>query len=187
MQKLILASASPRRRELLAQITKFQVEPSLFEECAGGLSAQDTVLAFARGKAQEVFSRFPDSLVLGADTVVAIGGTILGKPRSQEEAIHMLSCLSGREHSVFTGVCLVGRGVFLDRLVETKVKFNVLSKEFILKYVESGSPMDKAGGYGIQDGGLVASYEGSYTNVVGLPMETVRAMLEEGNYVETYD
>ena len=185
---LILASASPRRRELLQTIcSDFTVAPSLYEERASGLSAQQTVLLFAEGKAREVLSRFPRALVLGADTVVSLDGRILGKPKSEEEAAEMLRALSGRTHEVFTGVCLAGEGFLRKEVVKTEVTFRTLDEKFIAAYVASGSPMDKAGGYGIQDGDLVASYKGSYSNVVGLPLERVRALLKEGNYVETCD
>lgn len=156
----------------------FSVVPSAFEEC-GGCGAKDTALAFAKGKAEEVFSRNRDALVLGADTVVALDHKILGKPKDEAEAFSMLKALSGREHSVFTGVCLIKEGACREAVVETKVQFEELSEDFILRYIASGSPMDKAGAYGIQDGGIVRSYKGSYTNVVGLPLETVKAFLEE--------
>lgn len=176
--KLILASASPRRRELLAKIAEFHVEPSRFEEKAAGLSAEQTAAYFAEGKAKEVLSRFPDSLVLGADTVVSLNGTVLGKPESREHAAEMLRSLGGRTHEVITGVCLTGRGFCKTQTVKTKVEFYPLGEELVARYVESGLPMDKAGAYGIQDGyPLVKAYFGSYTNVVGLPVDEVRELL----------
>ena len=180
--KLILASNSPRRRELLAQDNiQFTVIPSCFEEVGEGLSAQETVSLFAEGKAREVFSRFPGAAVLGADTVVALDGEILGKPENSIHAAEMLRRLSGRVHAVYTGVCLIADGFFRSGIVETKVTFRVLSEETIAAYVKSGLPLDKAGAYGIQDGyPLVESYKGSYTNVIGLPMELVREYLKEG-------
>ena len=178
--QIILASQSPRRRELLAQITDFQVEPSLFEESAKGLSARDTALCFACGKAREVASRFPSAVVLGADTVVALGDEILGKPKSKEDAKRMLRALSGREHTVYTGVCIVGGGRERTEVVASRVYFNGLDDGLIGRYIESGLPLDKAGAYGIQDGyPLVERYEGSYTNIIGLPVETVRELLKE--------
>ena len=177
--ELILASASPRRQELLLKIApKFSVVPSAFEE-RGAYGAQDTALAFARGKAEEVFWRYPEALVLGADTVVVLGERVFGKPSSKQEAYGMLRALSGKTHSVFTGVCLVKAGARREAVAETKVTFHDLSDALIEEYIASGSPFDKAGGYGIQDGGLVRRIEGSYTNVVGLPLETVKAFLEE--------
>lgn len=182
MKPLILASNSPRRRELLAQICEFEVIPSAFEEIAAGLSARETALAFAAGKAREVLSRYPDRFVLGADTVVFADGEILGKPKDEADAKRMLRNLSGKTHSVFTGVCLAGGGRELCEVAQTEVTFYPLSEELIEAYVNSGLPLDKAGAYGIQDGfGLVESYLGEYSNVVGLPLETVRAMLKKGN------
>ena len=184
MPELILASASPRRRELLSQIAPtFSVVPSAFEEAGKG-RAEETALAFAKGKAEDVFQKYPSALVLGADTVVCLGGSVLGKPKDKADAASMLKLLSGREHSVFTGVYLVKEGAVRQAVVETRVTFEALSEEFITRYIESGSPMDKAGAYGIQDGGLVRSYAGSYSNVVGLPLETVRRFLEELGYYD---
>lgn len=174
--KLLLASASPRRRELLAPVCPFEVEISRFEEHDMG-SAEETVLLNARGKALEVLARFPDCRVLGADTAVALNGVILGKPKDAEDAERMLRFLSGKTHSVFTGVCLADLGGVKERVVETKVTFKRLSKKTIEDYVLSGAPLDKAGAYGIQDGVAVKSYEGSYSNVMGLPMEAVEEML----------
>ena len=183
MKKLILASASPRRRELLVQLDiPFEVIPSRYEEHAEGLPAREAVLRLAEGKAEEVFFRCPDCAVLGADTVVALDGTVLGKPHSEEDAVRTLRALSGRLHSVFTGVCLLSEGFRRVTAVESRVRFFPLSEELIERYVKSGLPMDKAGSYGIQDGyPLVEGYEGSYENIVGLPLEAVRALLKEGN------
>ncbi len=179
MRPLILASNSPRRRELLAELGySFRVEPSSFEERERGLSAHDTALAFARGKAEEVFSRFPEAVVLGADTVVSLDGAILGKPKDKEDAARMLRLLGGRTHTVYTGVCVLLRGHREERVEATEVDFFPLTEEVIGQYVASGLPLDKAGAYGIQDGyPLVRSIRGSYTNVVGLPTETVGTML----------
>lgn len=174
--KLLLASASPRRKELLAPLCEFEAAPSLFEEEERGGAAQ-TALYNARGKALEVLSRFPDCRVLGADTVVALGNQILGKPKDAASAESMLRLLSGKEHSVFTGVCLADENGTTERVVETKVLFKILNEKTIKEYVLSGAPLDKAGAYGIQDGVTVASYSGSYTNVIGLPMEAVEELL----------
>lgn len=182
----ILASASPRRRELLAElITTFEILPAKGEENAPkGLSPEALVKALARQKAAEVAAlpQAKGKAVLGSDTVVALDGKILGKPADEREATEMLSALSGRAHEVYTGVCILyptERGI--QEHVEadcTKVHFNSLSKEQIASYVATGSPMDKAGGYGIQDGGLVERIEGSFSNVVGLPLELVADMLK---------
>ena len=175
----ILASASPRRRQLLAQITEFEVEPSSFEERAVGLSARETALAFARGKALDVFLKHPDCLVLGADTVVCLNGEIFGKPKDAEDAKRMLRLLSGKTHSVFTGVCLMREGAAAEGADETKVSFLQLNDEAIEAYVASGLPFGKAGAYGIQDGGLVEKIEGSYSNVVGLPVELTKELFRK--------
>ena len=174
--KLLLASASPRRKELLATLCEFEIVPSRFEETAKG-SAEEVALFNARGKAQEVFARFPDCRVLGADTVVALDGMILGKPKDSEDAKRMLRLLSGRTHSVLTGVCLIDKNGTQERVVETKVLFKTLSEKIIEDYVLSAAPLDKAGAYGIQDGIVVDAFEGSYSNVMGLPMEAVSEML----------
>ncbi len=183
--KLILASNSPRRRELLAQICEqFTVVPSLYDEAARGLSACETVLLFARGKAEEVFGRFPGAAVLGADTVVALGGRVLGKPGNASCASEMLHFLSGKTHSVFTGVCLVTENGEDRFYTETKVTFNELSDELIGEYIESVRPFDRAGAYGIQDGfPLVKSYAGSYTGIMGLPVEETRSLLLGRNLI----
>lgn len=178
--RFILASNSPRRRELLSGIVaEFTVIPSRFDEGASGRSAKETARFFAQEKAKEVFSRYPNAVVLGADTVVSLDGEILGKPKDADDAKRMLRLLSGKTHSVFTGICLLGAGIARDDVVETRVTFFPLTEEKIAAYVRSGSPMDKAGAYGIQDGGLVERYEGSYTNVVGLPTERLAAIIEE--------
>ena len=179
--QLLLASSSPRRRELITQITTdFQVEPSLFEESAKGLSAYDTARTFAKGKAEEVAGRFPEALVLGADTVVCLDGEILGKPKNAAKAREMLLSLSGRTHTVYTGVCVVCRGVSRTRVVSSQVTFHTLSDDLIERYIQSGQPLDKAGAYGIQDGfPIVERYEGSFTNIVGLPVEETRELIEQ--------
>lgn len=117
---------------------------------------------------------------MGADTVVALEGEILGKPKDRNDAIQTLLRMSGKTHSVFTGVCLIADGKVTVRTVESRVTFLPLSQKTVIDYVESGLPMDKAGSYGIQDGyPLVEKYEGSYTNIVGFPMECVRELLKE--------
>lgn len=174
--KVLLASASPRRKQLLAGITPFDVEPSSFEERAQGLPARETALCFARGKARDVFLKHRDCLVLGADTVVCLDGEIFGKPADAEDAKRMLRLLSGRTHSVFTGVCLMREGKTVEAAEETEVTFFPLGEEKIEEYVASGLPFGKAGAYGIQDGGLVERIKGSYTNVVGLPVELTKEL-----------
>lgn len=183
--RFLLASNSPRRRELLASlIGEFDVEPSRFEESGAGLSAYETARANACGKAREVASRFPDCAVLGADTVVSLDGNVLGKPKNEADACAILRALRGRTHIVYTGVCLIADGREQADVVSTQVTFFPLSEALIARYVASGLPMDKAGAYGIQDGyPLVERYEGSYSNVVGLPLERLRVMLREAHII----
>ena len=177
MMKYVLASASPRRKELLAEIIKdFEVIPSAFEETMEcGLTPRELVKALAEGKAKEVALRAENEgkIVIGSDTVVAFDEKVLGKPTDEADAIRMLKSLSGRAHAVYTGVCIAcvkdGNLRLLTDADKTAVYFNDLSDEWIEEYVRGGSPMDKAGAYGIQDGGLVKKIEGSYTNVVGFP------------------
>lgn len=182
----ILASASPRRRELLAKLLdNFEILPSQGEENTVETHPEEIVKALARQKAEEVFSRpvAKGKIVLGADTVVALDGKILGKPKDEEEAFKMLSALSGRTHEVYTGVCILfsvnGETQTLLEADCTKVTFYDLDKEFIDGYIASGSPMDKAGAYGIQDGNLARCIDGSFSNVVGLPVELCRRMILE--------
>lgn len=185
--KLILASASPRRREILrGLVAAFEAVPSACDERADfSLPPREIVLSLARQKAEEVFSRFPGAAVLGADTIVYFRGKVLGKPKDAEDAKRTLRMLSGRTHSVFTGYCILCGGGRAEGVCETEVEFNELSEAFIEEYVAGGSPMDKAGSYGIQDDArLVRAYRGSYTNIVGLPEEAIGAELKKLGIVQ---
>jgi len=177
----VLASASPRRRELLAQILrKFEVIPSEAEEKVNiSLFPEQMACALAESKCAEVFAANPAKTVIGCDTIVVFGEKILGKPKSREDAFKTLKMLSGKTHFVITGVCVQNRFKKVVDFDKTEVRFNVLSDEFIRSYVDGGSPMDKAGSYGIQDGGIVKEYFGSYTNVVGLPVTLTKKLIEE--------
>lgn len=179
--KIILASASPRRKELLKELVKdFEIIPAAGEERADLTAPPEQIVCeLASGKCAEVFGKEPDCVVIGCDTIVYFEGRVLGKPKTREEAEKTLKELSGKTHSVYTGVCVRSAAKILSGYERTEVTFNRLSDEFIKSYVEGGSPMDKAGCYGIQDGGVVESYNGSYTNVVGLPVELVEKMLKE--------
>lgn len=181
MYPVILASASPRRRELLNKIiTGFDIVPAKGEEKVNlSLFPEQIVCGIAEAKCDEVFASHSKSLVIACDTVVVFEGKILGKPKDKEDAAQTLKMLSGRTHYVVTGVCVRSPRKKLVKSETTEVRFNRLSDEFIDEYVESGSPMDKAGSYGIQDGGLVREYFGSYTNVVGLPVSLTKNMMEE--------
>ena len=177
----ILASASPRRRELLKQIIpKFEVIPAAADEKVNlSLFPEQMACALAESKCDEVYASHTEDTVIGCDTIVCFGGEILGKPKDRADAFETLKRLSGKTHYVITGVCVRNKYNKLTDFDKTEVKFNGLSDEFIKIYVDGGSPLDKAGSYGIQDGGIVNEYFGSYTNVVGLPVNLVRKMLKE--------
>jgi septum formation protein len=179
--KYILASASPRRRELLSQVLPaFEVIPAVAEEKVNlSLFPEQVACGLAEAKCDEVFLAHPDCTVIGCDTIVVFGGQILGKPKDREDAVSTLKRLSGKIHNVITGVCVRRGDKKLVDFANTEVRFNVLDDKFINEYVDGGSPMDKAGSYGIQDGGVVKEYYGSYTNVVGLPVGLVKKMLDE--------
>lgn len=181
---LILASASPRRSELLRQLgVEFQVVPALVEELYHEfLTARELSLVNACRKARSVAKRFPDHLVLAADTLVTCHGRLYGKPTGPEDAGRMLGELSGKTHQVVTGVCLLQlrshrQSAFADT---TDVTFRTLAREQMEAYLAAVDTRDKAGSYAIQErgGDLVATLAGSYSNVVGLPLERLRAELE---------
>jgi septum formation protein len=179
---LILASQSPRRAEILKQAGfDFVIRPAAVDETPlADESPQAHVERLARAKALAVEAG-ADDIVLGADTIVVIDGCILGKPADAADAARMLQALSGRQHEVITGVCLRRRSGLECGSTVTRVWFAPLSPEEIAAYVASGEPMDKAGAYAIQ--GLASSYitriEGSYANVVGLPIDWVSLRLRE--------
>ncbi len=177
--KTILASASPRRKELLTLAgIEYEVIVSQCEETLpDGITPDKAVEELARQKAEDVFSRNSDAMVIAADTVVALGNTILGKPKDEADAFNMLSSLSGRRHTVFTGVCIKTKEKTDIFHVATEVEFYDLTEKEIRNYIATKEPMDKAGAYGIQGKGfvLVKGIHGDYFNVVGLPLaETVR-------------
>ncbi len=179
---IILASASPRRRELLAELTSdFCVIPSRDEEKTDYKRPHLYVQALARHKAENVASiAEAGDIVIAADTVVCFRGRILNKPKDKEEAEVFLRMLSGKKHSVYTGVCVIKKGAFEQNYYcRSVVEFNELDDDFIKQYVESGSPLDKAGAYGVQDEGVVKRVIGDYDNVVGLPLERLAAILGE--------
>lgn len=184
--RLILASQSPRRRYLLTQAgLEFSVIPSRFEERTVTPSPPESYARhLAEHKALDVSAQYPDSWIIGADTIVFIDGTILGKPNSRSEARTMLSCLSGRTHQVLTGYCICCHrtGRFFSDTVRTDVYFKKLTDREMEWYILSGEPFDKAGAYAIQGIGsfLVKRINGSYTNVVGLPVcEVVEFLIRE--------
>jgi septum formation protein len=183
---IILASASPRRKELLNGLgLSFRVAPSdVDEEHKNGEPPDFLVCRLALAKATEISDQNPDFWILGADTIVVIDGVILGKPRDEEEARSMLARLAGRIHEVFTGYAIVHAQYpkkTTVRHVRSAVYIRDLSPEEIADYVSSGEPMDKAGSYAIQGigSGIVQQVFGSYTNVVGLPLCEVARDLKE--------
>lgn len=177
--ELILASNSPRRRELLSKLNyAFSVIPSVGEETSTAKLPVDIAKELANRKALEVFKTHPDAVVIGCDTVVELDGQLLGKPKDVADAKQMLTALSGKTHLVHTGVCIVhklGVWLFADT---TQVVFDNLSDKQMVDYIATGSPMDKAGAYGIQDSGFVSHIVGSYDNVVGFPTERVAVILQ---------
>lgn len=182
--QVVLASASPRRLELLQQIgVKVLVQPSSYEEAGGSArEAGQVVLANAKGKAAQVAAQVGDQLpVIGADTIVVIDNDILGKPKDAKEALAMLKRLAGRDHVVMTGVAIAYKGRLVAEVCETKVYFLPLGEEKLKAYVATGEPLDKAGAYGIQGKGavLVEKIIGCYNNVVGLPLSRVYQLLTD--------
>ena len=170
--RLILASNSPRRKELLSQLNyEFDVIPSDCGEYTTAKLPVTAVKEIALRKALNVYRRYPDSCVIGSDTVVDLDGVILGKPKSRGDAFEMLSALSG--------VCVLYRDGMSLFCVTSHVRFKDLDEEQIRAYIDTGSPMDKAGAYGVQDSDFVADITGSYTNVMGLPCDETDCVLKQ--------
>ena len=184
-EKVVLASGSPRRRELLGEMgIAFEIDvPDVDETVAG--APDEMVRLLAERKARAVAEKRRGGLIVAADTLVALDGRALGKPADDEEAKEMLRSLSGRTHDVFTGVCVMdaASGKCMVAADRTGVCFRAVSESEIEAYVATGEPRDKAGAYAIQGGAgaFVAGYEGSRTNVIGLPVELFDKMLREMN------
>lgn len=181
---MILASQSPRRKELLGFITSdFRVIPARGEEITPeGALPEETVLTLSRQKAEEIAAEHKGEIIIAADTIVSIGGEILGKPRNERHAFEMLRKLSGRTHSVFTGVSVIfGDGSVKSFAEETKVEFYELTDAEINAYIATGDPMDKAGAYGIQEKGAanVKGIIGDFYNVMGLPVGRLARILRD--------
>lgn len=174
MKHIILASASPRRKEILELADlDFDIMPSDAEEITTKTEPKEVVMELATIKAKDIYEKSDKkSLIIGADTVVAYKGQILGKPKDEEDAARMLEMLSGQTHEVYTGVCVIEDGETKTFFEETKVTFYEITKEQIRKYIKTGEPMDKAGSYGIQGKAAVFIKEikGDYYNVVGFPI-----------------
>jgi septum formation protein len=179
---LLLASSSPRRAELLAAAgIPFEVVPVDVDESVVRLEPPgEHVRRLASEKAAAAFAAHPGRVVLAADTIVLVGGEMMGKPRDNADAVRMLRLLSGREHEVLTGVAIFSTRNAIVEVARTRVWFNPLSEAEINEYVASGEPLDKAGAYGIQGLGsrFIDRIQGSYTNVVGLPVALVYRLLK---------
>ncbi|WP_416729093.1 Maf family protein [Fictibacillus sp. JL2B1089] len=183
MKRLILASASPRRYELLSlTLLPFETYPSTLEEKMDlSLTPSQLVESLAEQKAADIFTQKPDCVVLGADTIVSYQNNRLGKPKDRIEAAEMLRMLSGQTHEVYTGVCLIDQTKKVIFSVKTSVTFYTLDENTIDWYLNTGEPFDKAGSYGIQGSGslLVEKIDGDYFNVVGLPISKVVRSLKD--------
>lgn len=181
--KIVLASQSPRRVELLKEIfTQFEVAPSSIEEVLDpGLRPEANAQNLARVKAESIASNFPDCWVIGADTLVTLDHEIFGKPEDEEDAKRILKKISGREHLVVTGICVVGPKKTLDKAVISQVKIKPLTDQEIEDYIATGEPMDKAGAYAIQGKGsfMVRSFSGSKNNIIGLPLDELKILLKK--------
>jgi len=173
---LILASSSPRRRELLTTVgIPFKVVPSKIEEDINSMTEfEQLAIEMAKQKAQEVYNRLGDGWILGADTIVVIDGKVFGKPKDLKDAEYMLKTLSGREHIVITGFCIVNPLGDISHIeaVKSKVFIRELTSDEIKAYLSTKEPFDKAGAYAVQGIGafMIKAITGSYTNVVGLPL-----------------
>lgn len=181
--RIILASKSPRRRELLSTLyPKFEIIVSEADETvADGTHPRDAVRILAQRKGSAVAENYPDALVISSDTLVELSGAPLGKPRDKDDAFSMLSSLSGKAHNVHTGVAVHYRGVCLSGVDSTAVYFREISSEEINRYIETGEPMDKAGSYAIQGigGKFVEKYDGNFDTVVGLSLDLTKRLIEE--------
>jgi septum formation protein len=185
MKRIVLASASPRRAELLRQIgLRFTVDPSNHEETPeAGLEPERLAMVLSMKKARVTARRHRNAIIIAADTIGVLNGRVIGKPESAADARRMLRSLSGKTHSVITGFTVydTGAGRIATRAVETMVHFRRLTAAEIDAYVATGEPMDKAGAYGIQERGAVFidRIEGDYFNVIGLPLCALAETLKE--------
>lgn len=177
MNKLILASGSPRRKQLLTDLgIRFEVlTPNIPEIKRPGETARGYVTRLSKSKAKAVFKSGKSWCVLSADTIVVLGKEILEKPKSKVDAIKMLKKLSGKSHEVLTGFCLLTDDKMISQVVRTKIRFAAMPDKFWKWYVSTGEPLDKAGAYAAQGGGMsfIKEVKGSYSNVVGLPLAEV--------------
>lgn len=183
-KQLVLASKSPRRKDLLEGIgLNFIVHPSSFEEKDGDMPPEDLVIHNAIGKAQQVARHYKNSLIIGVDTIVVVAGHVLGKPKNKEDAKRILRLLSNTTHKVISGLCVMDTNSkkTISAIEETLVTIDRLDEEDIENYVNSGEGSDKAAGYAIQGKGslFIKKIDGDYFNVVGLPIYKLRKILKE--------
>jgi septum formation protein len=181
---LILASKSPRRKELLSTLTtSFEIVVSnINEDLYKCNSPQETVLNIAFKKGEDIFQNHNNDAIISADTIVVIDNQIIGKPKDENDAIRILNLLSGHTHYVYTAYVIFHKDKVIKRLVESEVIFNKLDANLINEYVKTGSPLDKAGAYGVQDNDkfpIVEKVNGSLTNVIGFPIEEIKKDLIE--------
>jgi septum formation protein len=182
---IILASASPRRKELLDKIgLVFKVDPSDYpEDLVSHMKPEELVINISQNKARAVASKYPDAIIIAADTIGVIGKQVLGKPHTGPDAIATLKLLSGRSHRVITGITVLDSksGKIFSRTVQTRVYFKKLTDSEVRRYVATGEPLDKAGAYAIQGLGslLVEKINGDYYNVMGLPLNALSQILKE--------
>ncbi|MFA6251055.1 MAG: Maf family protein [Candidatus Paceibacterota bacterium] len=185
MRKIILASSSPRRKELLEkQGLIFDISPSDYEEdMTLDLSPEELAKFLSRGKAESVAKNFLDAVILSADTFVSIDGVVIGKPHTTDKARETLKKLSGKTHSVFTGFTIVDtqNNLIVSKSVETKVSFKELSDEMIENYIKTGNPLKYAGSYTLPDiiDTFIEKIEGDHNNIIGLPVGEVMTTLKE--------
>lgn len=178
---MILASQSPRRAEILSMLGfDFEIDVADCDENVDGIPTEQIVAVLARRKAQAVAERHPDEVVIGSDTLVTVDGSPIGKPKDAADAKRMLRLLSGRSHTVYTGVSIIKDGVDETFVVSAEVEFYPLTDAQIDRYVATGEPLDKAGAYGIQGRGalLVRGIKGDFFTVMGLPAAEVTRRLE---------
>lgn len=182
MARLILASSSPRRKALLEQVgLMFDIfSPDIDESVCGDETAEHYVQRLATSKAKTVLTRFSDATVIAADTSLSLDGKIIGKPESKQHAFEIWTALSGRTHEVFSGICVSNKEITITRVVRTKIELQAMSHNDMEDYWATGEPIGKAGAYAIQ--GYAAQFipriEGSYSNVVGLPIYETMALLK---------
>lgn len=187
---IILASSSPRRQEFLSQLgLEYRSEPAIIDETPSfGESPECFAGRMATAKAEQIATIFPDCCVIGADTVVALDQTLFGKPRDRHEALTTLKKLQGRTHQVITGFAVLMKQRAIQEMVAitTLVTFDTFTDNILQAYIDSGEPMDKAGAYGIQGRGtfLIRSISGSYSNVVGLPVNDIVQMLLKHHLIQ---